>query len=1225
MARRPPPALRALIDETVRQGIGPVARNQGLFVRAPGRARGIRLFDQRGDLNPAGRYYFQRRAQDPPDRRYDPAQQPVIVGRREQIRLNDGAMAVTRTFHGGRWRPTALGLQFYRDRRENYLVFFPVDVKYTHENGRVSWGRNERLESTATALGIVTVPAGTDLEQEAEVRRRVVEFVEGLSSMILAEDYYVERILHKDWRGNLEFRRETVTANESMVVAATQRRPLQGRPWLYCGMHAVADAAFDDTDGHCMSHQLLTLARRDGEAVWNEAALEAELQRAYEKLYPDPHFDWREDGVTCEMAREVCVAAGVPLYVSWNDHKIMSYQPETGVAPLALVIRGNHAYFLDDAATKRHLGDAETRMPRNLPSRMVAVEKTRERLPESQWLDLAETLEPGQTYRARQDEMHQLRIHFHQRHVVPKVKLASATRIASLTVPFPKSRAGAKIVALPACAEECRKFCRTFSERVGAFPYYGEGMEALCQRALEALMRPPSRKCVTDEVQVMIFRRQQGCCNGCGDPLTHPYHIDHRVPRASGGGDAPDNLQALCVTCHCGKSASECTASVGETNCLKSRFNRETYKLFHMSPKPPQLVANLHEQKACHGAVYNVDIIRCRFTGLMSHRGTLPVFSPTDDIRPCEGSLGDYNYVLSCSSRKSAVGCLPFHGSGWYGRESCRYMLDHRIVEWSDITHVFSAAAQIPSEYLRERLELVEQCWEGPSKKAAMNSLLGLWAKKTRYVYNCYTTSDINDVLFDGQRYVGKAPGTDGVLEDVICRTELLSYDSMRPIHQICLEYERLCMAKALYIIHQFCEVKRVLSLHVDGIYLQPGKSAPRLREIFETLTHDQLHVRDMFEIQRCLSGGSIASGPPVYRFQAADPVFPGGAMKEPVVAPLELPELAWTDETEVTVPCLVTGSPGFGKSWTLLELKKRLEEAGEKVAVVSPYHVAAKQLNCGATTVHSFVHRNVIHGSFKGTILLDEYGVLSVELAAALEHACLAGCRIVCFGDPDQLRAIEPTWRGRPVSSDAFVESRLLKLWTDCRRVRLTTYRRGSDPSFASWYISVRHREDAVAEALRCFPCTDRRADWNLCLSHFRRRQINAREQAREAEEAERAGLRLYRVAGEDPYDMFLGTKLIGANNEHRGITTGALLIVRRVDHMVTLEDEETGEQVKVKPEVLGRYTRLRHAITLASCQGRTLRGLVRLWDARSRHMTATHIYVAASRATSGELFECK
>jgi hypothetical protein len=63
----------------------------------------------------------------------------------------------------------------------------------------------------------------------------------------------------------------------------------------------------------------------------------------------------------------------------------------------------------------------------------------------------------------------------------------------------------------------------------------------------------------------------------------------------------------------------------------------------------------------------------------------------------------------------------------------------------------------------------------------------------------------------------------------------------------------------------------------------------------------------------------------------------------------------------------------------------------------------------------------------------------------------------------------------------------------------------------------------------------------------------------------------------------------------------------------------------VAVGLEVLGRYTRLRHAITIASCRGRTLPGLVRLWDMSSRHMSATHIYVAASRATAAELFECR
>jgi hypothetical protein len=302
-----------------------------------------------------------------------------------------------------------------------------------------------------------------------------------------------------------------------------------------------------------------------------------------------------------------------------------------------MVVRGDHAYFVDDPATKQALCNAETKAPHVPPSSIVAVEGKHTKLPESQWLDLVDDLEPGQTYRARQEDMSELRVAFHQKYIVPKVKLASPNRIASLTVTFYKSRKGAKIESLPACAEDCRRFCQRFSERVGGFVYYGEGMETLCQRALEALMKPPARKTLTDALQALIFRRQEGRCNSCGDPLTQPYHIDHKVPRASGGSDLEANLQGLCVQCHCGKSVMECQASISETNCLKSRFNRETYRLFHMSPKSPQLVADLHQQKAAYGAVCNVDIIRCRFSALMNHKEDLPVYSPTDDIKPCCG------------------------------------------------------------------------------------------------------------------------------------------------------------------------------------------------------------------------------------------------------------------------------------------------------------------------------------------------------------------------------------------------------------------------------------------------------------------------------------------------------------------------------------------------------------------------------------------------------------
>ena len=296
---------------------------------------------------------------------------------------------------------------------------------------------------------------------------------------------------------------------------------------------------------------------------------------------------------------------------------------------------------------------------------------------------------------------------------------------------------------------------------------------------------------------------------------------------------------------------------------------------------------------------------------------------------------------------------------------------------------------------------------------------------------------------------------------------------------------------------------------------------------------------------------------------------------------------------------------------------------------MVAAYHVAARQLNCGAVTAHSFVHRHVLNGSFRGVILLDEWPVISVEIAACLEQCALSGSRIILFGDPLQLRAIEPSWRGRPVSSDSLVESRMLHRWADSTIIQLTKYRRGADPSFASWFVAARALPDAeaVAEAVRRFPATERRADWNLCLSHFRRRTINATEQAAAAEKAAAAGKTIYVVAGEQcEYDLFEGTRLIGANNEYVGITNGALLLCESIDGVcATLRDEESGHAVQIRLEVLGRHTRLRHAITLASCQGRTLPGVVRLWDAHSAHMTSAHIYVAASRATAPDLFEVK
>ena len=73
--------------------------------------------------------------------------------------------------------------------------------------------------------------------------------------------------------------------------------------------------------------------------------------------------------------------------------------------------------------------------------------------------------------------------------------------------------------------------------------------------------------------------------------------VDHQVPLCFGGTNELDNLAALCEECHREKSYHEDLSHCEDRNPLVSRLNRETYQMFHLSPKPPQMVGNMHPHR----------------------------------------------------------------------------------------------------------------------------------------------------------------------------------------------------------------------------------------------------------------------------------------------------------------------------------------------------------------------------------------------------------------------------------------------------------------------------------------------------------------------------------------------------------------------------------------------------------------------------------------------------
>jgi len=57
----------------------------------------------------------------------------------------------------------------------------------------------------------------------------------------------------------------------------------------------------------------------------------------------------------------------------------------------------------------------------------------------------------------------------------------------------------------------------------------------------------------------------------------------------------------------------------------------------------------------------------------------------------------------------------------------------------------------------------------------------------------------------------------------------VLTYASWRPVHQRCLEHERLMVARVCRTILRFARPDSVLSFHVDAVYLR--SACPRLKE----------------------------------------------------------------------------------------------------------------------------------------------------------------------------------------------------------------------------------------------------------------------------------------------------------------------------------------------------------------------------------------------------------
>ena len=182
----------------------------------------------------------------------------------------------------------------------------------------------------------------------------------------------------------------------------------------------------------------------------------------------------------------------------------------------------------------------------------------------------------------------------------------------------------------------------------------------------------------------------------------------------------------------------------------------------------------------------------------------------------------------------------------------------------------------------------------------------------------------------------------------------------------------------------------------------------------------------------------------------------------------------------------------------------------------------------------------------------------------------------------------------------------------------------RRSDQILFDFYPSLirggsRFEVCAVEESKLRFPRQEGHPKWSLVIPHSKRVSINRIQNALEKTKGAVYLKPTKKGGANKPQAMWVYEGMLlqaHLSSSKCGLCNGCFYTVKEVGESITLENGTI-----ISREFCAHYMRLTHALTLASSQGHTLHGRVRVYT--HARMTNTHLLVAMSRCTSHALLE--
>ena len=271
--------------------------------------------------------------------------------------------------------------------------------------------------------------------------------------------------------------------------------------------------------------------------------------------------------------------------------------------------------------------------------------------------------------------------------------------------------------------------------------------------------------------------------------------------------------------------------------------------------------------------------------------------------------------------------------------------------------------------------------------------------------------------------------------------------------------------------------------------------------------------------------------------------------------------------------------------------------------------------------TLHHCLHK---HPTFNGHIVIDEVSQIPLVLWAAILKWSLAGAKFIMLGDfRSQFGPAFNRWRTQPVSGNVEDAPFFIRL-CDNNRVNFTQYRRGDNLPFFRFYVGLIGQcpKSCVRTLLKKFQYKNDVPAWSLTVSSAQRRALN--KAINDDLYNKHGGVYVEAAHQLDNQGFWLipGCHVVGCATDY-GIYNGQLYtILDTRPNAVCLQVYCADETLELSLCHI-RCIKPAHSLCYYSCQGRTLRGRVRLYVQHSK-ITTTHLIVGLSRSTDPTLVDC-